>query len=659
MKKRSKDRGSGLIIGFLNSASDKIMKALTGGFFGKIFTSYEKLERKARKGVIFGAFSRRAGGREKSIRRKTLEHFDKSLIVGLLRRIVEFLRSSRLSFYGAYFVSFGIYSLVVLLTSSITQNGGAPAPEIFAGQHFWSALVITLASLPLLFSNRSLVSLAGESVTLRALLEEGAGITEEKFEETKTVRNRHSYFFAVILGILTAGATYFASPLKILVVIAFICIFCLILMFPEMGVVSTIFIAPFLGVLSRPSLVLGIFVAITVLSYLIKVMVGKRTVAFRFLDIFVLLFAILMFFGGVVTSGGAASFKSAVIYTLLMMMYFLVVNLMNTKAWLERCVFAIAIPSGIIAALGIVSYTATTMPSKWIDAQMFADIGNRAVSTFGNPNMLATYLVLTAPFIWSYLKKRNISSSGRVIAIIGSVVSAACTVLTWSRGGWLGLIAAAIVYALVNYRYTLKYFLIGAVSSPVWIGLLPSNITSRFASIGNLADSSTYYRLFTWKGSLRMLADHFASGIGVGQSAFSQIYPLYAYVGNEITAHSHNLYLEIAVELGIMGLLVFLAVIFMTAQRGFGCIKYNSADRTAISGVSAAMAGVFGVLVHGMFDYVWYNYRVFFMIWVMIGVLCAFANVYPKKSYDNTVHYDMDKEASLDIIFGQKNDAIN
>lgn len=658
MRKKSKERGSGLIVGLLNKASDKITEALSRGFFGKIFTSYEKIEKEAKDGVIFKSFSKNAGGREKSVRRKTLEYFDNSVIVIFLKKMISFLRASSLNLYGAYFVSFGIYSLVVLLSMAAIKNNGTVPLEVLASQHFWSALIIFLASVPLLFFNRSLVSLSAESVTVRTLLEEGAGITEEKFETTQIVKNKHSYFVAVILGILTAGATYFVSPIKILAVLAFAFIFGFILIFPEMGVVSTIFVAPFLGILSRPSIVLGMFVATTVLSYLVKVMIGKRTITFRLLDVFVALFTALMFFGGVVTMGGAASFKSAVMYTLFMMMYFLVVNLMNTRAWLERCISAIAIPSGVIAALGIVSYTATRMPSKWIDAQMFADIGNRAVSTFGNPNMLATYLALTAPFIWLLVVKKDISSSGRVIAIIGGALSIICTVLTWSRGGWIGIIVAAILFVIINYRHTLKYFLLGAISSPIWIGLLPSNIVNRFTSIGNLADSSTYYRLFTWKGSLRMLADYFATGIGVGQSAFSHIYPLYAYVGNEITAHSHNLYLEIAIELGILGLLVLLAVMFMVMQRGFGCIKYNSTDRTVVVGVSAAMSGILAVLVHGIFDYVWYNYRVFFMFWVVVGVLCAFANVYPKKSYNNDVHYDMDKEASLDIIFGQKNDAI-
>ena len=35
---------------------------------------------------------------------------------------------------------------------------------------------------------------------------------------------------------------------------------------------------------------------------------------------------------------------------------------------------------------------------------------------------------------------------------------------------------------------------------------------------------------------------------------------------------------------------------------------------------AAVIAGLFGFLLQGMFDYVWYNYRVFLMFWIFIGM---------------------------------------
>ncbi len=635
------------------------MKGLCWGFFGKIFTSYDKIEKKARKGILFGAFARTPGGREKSIRRKFMKYFDESLGMKLIKRCVAFLRSSRLNLYGAYFATFGLYSIITLLISSSVKNGGAPSVDIFISTGFWSAVVILLASVPLLMSSASLLSLVAESVTLRSLLEDFAGVPDEKFEEERRVKNKNSYFVAIIAGMLTGGITYFVSPIRIVSVLAFACLICLLISFPELGVVLTIFVAPFLGFFERSSTVLAIMVGVTALSYLLKVAVGRRTITFRLVDLFVVLFAVLIFFGGIITSGGRESLASAIMYTVLIMMYFLVVNLMNTREWLERCVSSIAIPSAVIAVIGILGYASSSMPAKWLDTQMFSGITGRAISSFDNPNMLVTYLILTAPFIWVYFKRKGMSVSGKIIAVIGVAASLACTVLTWSRGGWLGMIAAMIIFALINYKYVFKYFIIAGISSPFWVRVLPDNIISRFASIGNLADSSTYYRLFTWKGTFKMLGEYFFGGIGVGESAFAQIYPLYSYVGTEVTMHSHNLYLELAVELGIMGLLVFAIIMFMILQRGLGCIKHNLSDAVTVTSVSAALSGFVAALVHGMFDHVWYNYRVFFVFWVVAALMCAFANVYPKRKDDPALICGTEKEGSLDIIFGERNDAFN
>jgi putative inorganic carbon (HCO3(-)) transporter len=362
-----------------------------------------------------------------------------------------------------------------------------------------------------------------------------------------------------------------------------------------------------------------------------------------------------MFFGGVITMGGGESFKSATLYVVLIIGYILVVNLINTEEWLEKCISVIAIPSAIIAAYGVLGYTTVNMPAKWIDSSMFGEIASRATSTFENPNMLATYLVITAPFIWRYLKKDGVSIKGKIIAAIGSIISIACIVLTWSRGGWIGVVVAAIFFCLINYRYALQYLVAIGLLSPVWIAFLPSNIFGRLTSIGNLADSSTYYRLFTWKGSLKMLLEYFPGGIGVGESAFAQVYPFYSYVGVETTVHSHNLFLEIAIELGVVGLAIFLIILFMGLQRGFGCIKQNSKNRTTVCTVSAGIAGLFGAFAHGMVDHIWYNYRVFFVFWIVLAFVCACSNVYSNHEKNAKSYSDEDVgKASLDIIFGRE-----
>ena len=58
-----------------------------------------------------------------------------------------------------------------------------------------------------------------------------------------------------------------------------------------------------------------------------------------------------------------------------------------------------------------------------------------------------------------------------------------------------------------------------------------------------------------------MLEDIGLYGIGIGEGAFAKLYPVYALSGIEAAPHSHNLYLQIAVETGFFSLFVFLVLV--------------------------------------------------------------------------------------------------
>ena len=143
--------------------------------------------------------------------------------------------------------------------------------------------------------------------------------------------------------------------------------------------------------------------------------------------------------------------------------------------------------------------------------------------------------------------------------------------------------------------------------------VLPESIINRFLSIGNMGDSSTSYRVYIWMGTLAMLADYWFSGIGLGITSFNTIYPIYSY--NNISApHSHNLYLQLVVEFGIVGLIVFLGMLYNFYKETIIsiCKKKNILTSSLIAGVS-------GFMLQSMFDHTWYNYRVVLIFWIIIA----------------------------------------
>jgi O-antigen ligase len=137
-----------------------------------------------------------------------------------------------------------------------------------------------------------------------------------------------------------------------------------------------------------------------------------------------------------------------------------------------------------------------------------------------------------------------------------------------------------------------------------------------------------------------MFADHFESGIGVGKDAFAIVYPSYSLAGIESAPHSHNLYLQIGIELGIIGLVAFLVVILLMDIYNFTFYvnekqMYKPARKYKLYS-AAALCGVMAVLAQGMTDYVWYNYRIFLLFWLLLGLASA-ARKIARKEYSRSL----------------------
>ena len=119
-----------------------------------------------------------------------------------------------------------------------------------------------------------------------------------------------------------------------------------------------------------------------------------------------------------------------------------------------------------------------------------------------------------------------------------------------------------------------------------------------------------------------MLKDYWLCGIGPGQSAYNKVYPFYGY--NEISApHSHNTFLQIMCDTGIVGIIVFLVTIYQYFKSLFTSYLKEESFEAKVFMISS-MSGVSAFLVQSLFDYTFYNYRVMLLFWIFIGMGLAF-----------------------------------
>ena len=263
----------------------------------------------------------------------------------------------------------------------------------------------------------------------------------------------------------------------------------------------------------------------------------------------------------------------------------------------------------IISVIGVAEYLFGMAELRWVDASRFGNIGGRVTSLFSNPNILAVYLLLYFPL--SLLATFLPQNKKRLRLFYGAtaVLCALCILLTWSRGAWLGLALECFLLLLFHSK---KSRVILFCLPPIALSalpFLPQSFRGRLFSIGDLGESSIRYRLQTWSGALRMLRGH-PLGIGIGEWAWRIIYPHYAVSGTKTVMHAHNIFLQVAIELGIVGVVLFLLLIVWALRRGIR--KKNI----------VAVAGVAGVLFMGQFDHLWYYPGMLVPFWSMLAFCC-------------------------------------
>ena len=640
----SKAFSSSLISGLLDKLTDAVYNALMHGLFGRIFTAYSSEQAAFERGFVKNYLISEINPNNKfhKIRSKLSKAFEESIFIGKLGDMVKSMLSASVKLYGNFLLSFGFYSIVIYFLRVLF-------PEL-GGYDLWDVVVPIIsivAALPLLMSRKSLGGAVGCSRILRLLFTEGFGFKDESFD-IPVRRSNKRVNLAIIFGMAAGLSTFFIDPVIIPILILAVIAVSMVIITPEIGIVCSIFLLPFLSFFEYPSILLALFVFATTVGYVIKLLRGKRVFKIELLDLFVIFFGIIILMGGIISAGDADSLASAILSCVLMMGFFLIVNTMRTEKWINRCVSALAASSVIVSVIGILEYVFGAASAAWLDKNYFPYIEGRVVSVFDNPNVLATYLTISLPLVVAKMLRAD-TGKGKLLGFISTLLIVGCVVLTWSRGAWLAVIISLLIMALINNRGTFKALFVLAFGVPVLPFVLPDNIVSRFMSIGDLSDSSSYYRVYTWRGTIAAIKDYFVGGAGYGNLAYSEIYPQYAYAGIEAAEHSHNLFLQIFFGLGVFGLLIFLTLIFLFFQKNLEFLSFTH-DKNLKVFVSASFAAICGALIMGMFDYIWYNYRVFFVFWVVFAISCAYIRYGNREAERQKITNDSNVDsAAIDI----------
>ncbi|MBQ8173847.1 MAG: O-antigen ligase family protein [Clostridia bacterium] len=612
--------GIGTFFAFLIALPSRFTAWLCDSFVGRCFHAYDKSTELLGESRLFRRFRESRVYRAASpMRYRVASALTNGPLSMLFTRILDILRYTETRIYGVMFGTFGLYTILVYVVRHFAfAAAGNDLGSLITG-------VATLfCSLLLLLSRKPLCVTLQESRILGFLLYRTAGL--RRHPAGKHVRHTINPTVAFLLGSALGITGFFMQPLYLLLGILGIVLFFLLLFSPELCLFSAIAFAPFLIFVERPSILLCTVVLIGIVGYLLKVLLGKRLFSIEPLDFAVLFLTLSYLLSTAFTYGGEASvLRALACATLLGGGYFLTVNLFTSRALIIRAVNTLIISGTVVALIGLLQQFTGHAVADWLDSAAYDYISGRITSVFENPNILAVYLIMILPFVTVMLLRRG-SPLRRLSAFFVFALFMAAIVYTWSRGAWIGVIASFALLMFACSPATIYLLLPVAAGIPLLLRWAASPIADRLSSAASLADSSVSYRFHLWRGTLDMIGDHILGGIGVGEEAFAAVYPYYAPAGIETARHAHNLYLEHLAEFGVVGLLLLLLFIFLFFQRTL--THQHEEENTEIRLFSvAAGCSVFAVLVNGLSDHVFYNSRIFFLFFVVVGIAVALARV--------------------------------
>jgi putative inorganic carbon (hco3(-)) transporter len=281
--------------------------------------------------------------------------------------------------------------------------------------------------------------------------------------------------------------------------------------------------------------------------------------------------------------------------------FIVMVNVVRTEARLKGLMF-LALATGVWLSLGAINdYRLGLMTVEGYRA------GGRGGGIFGNSNDMALFLVTLAPIAIAFVVQsrslaRKFVFGGCAVLVVTGIV------LTYSRGGFIGLLAALGFLAWRIGRQRRVEILLGGTLAVIILLALAPSYALRLASIivpsldpvgSSEARQGELFR------SLYVAIRHPLLGIGMGNYA-----PEMSYRG----LVTHNSYTQVAAEMGAAALVFYtlflvspLKKLGQIARETFGA-KANSHFYYLAVGLQASLIGYMVCSFFASVAYLWYVY---------------------------------------------------
>jgi O-antigen ligase len=224
------------------------------------------------------------------------------------------------------------------------------------------------------------------------------------------------------------------------------------------------------------------------------------------------------------------------------------------------------------------------------------DLGNRIRGTLSHYMTFSGLAMIAACLLLGFALEGR--GRWRLVGLLG-VVPLAAVLLTFTRGAYVGLVAALLLYLAVRRPRGLLWLAPALLA--VFL-LAPADIRGRIRSIVDLQDTTNRDRVAMVRAGSRIVADR--PLFGLGPDMIQPYYPLYrdADAPRFRVPHLHNNVVQIAAANGVFAAAAYVVLIALFLARAIVLLR-----RERRADFAAIWAGVFlagaALTVAGLFEY--------------------------------------------------------
>lgn len=241
----------------------------------------------------------------------------------------------------------------------------------------------------------------------------------------------------------------------------------------------------------------------------------------------------------------------------------------------------------------------------------------RATGPMQDPNDLAFVLAGALPLALAPALGRGRAAKLGMAALSALMIMGIGS--TFSRGGVLALIAAFLwlyIQGTLNAKKIATSLAMVVVAGTVALVAAWPHIDRALSEKEFIADSNVDSRFLRWQAAFRMLAEH--PMLGVGPGGFRSEYVSASRMAelDQPSPVAHNMYFEVAAELGVVGFLLFAGIIataFVSCERA---VRLGADRWTAASIQSSLLA----MLVAACF----LSEQYYMSLWALIAIACGY-----------------------------------